>query len=231
MRNLLLTAALLSGHCFSEAAVSEVPANGQGGPSVAGSSKKPPTLVEKVTMKDGRVVEFAGKKRLLKTTLINKDDSGAVTQVLVRLDFRNGETRTFDVLASGLAYQFAGHGAEQKLGDEISNTEDIEDAVLEVDALISRLNQGEWNKERGPGLGGTSILIKALLEFQTAQAAVEGKPAATLEEIAKKVKEFTAAQRAALKASPRVKPIIDRLEAEKVAKSANIDTDALLGSF
>ena len=80
-----------------------------------------------VKMDDGREVEFAGKRRMLKESIIGEDGT-----VSVRLDFVNGESRTF-VLPDSLLARFAGHGAEQKLGDEVAGLADVEDAVMAVD--------------------------------------------------------------------------------------------------
>src|SRR6185369_4077604 len=86
-------------------------------------------------------------------------------RVGVRLDFRNGETRMFEVPA-GLLLQFAGHGAEQKLGDETAGVDDVDDMTLAVDELIDRLNKGEWSMRReGTGVAGTSVLMRALVEY------------------------------------------------------------------
>ena len=52
---------------------------------------KQETQIETITMEDGRVVDFAGKRKLQKTSII------ADGKVQVRLDFRNGQTRLFTV--------------------------------------------------------------------------------------------------------------------------------------
>ena len=115
------------------------------------------TQITTVTMLDGRIVDFPGKRRMLKETIIGEDGS-----VKIRLDFVNGETRLF-TLNPNLILKFAAHGAEQKLGDEIAGVEDIEDAVLAIDELIDRLYSGEWGVARDKsGLAGASILLRAL---------------------------------------------------------------------
>ena len=183
------------------------------------AAKKEP-VVTTVTMDDGRVVEFTGKRKLLKSSQVTGDG-----EVQTRLDFINGETRLFTIPDSLLS-KFAAHGAEQKLGDEIAGVEDVEDAVLAIDDLMDRLNKGEWGVARDKsGLAGASILLRALVEST-------GK---SVDEIKSFLKDKTAAQKAALRVNPKVKPVVDRLEAEKAAKSAKkadaIDTDALLGSL
>lgn len=168
---------------------------------------------EMVEMTDSRIVAFVGKRKMLKESLLTEDN-----KVQIRLDFRNGETRTFTVPAS-LLLKFAAHGAEQKLGDETAGEDDLDDMVLAVDELMDRLNKGEWTtRVAGSGMSGTSVLAKALVE-QT------GK---TIEQIKAFLKDKTQAQKNALRNNPRIKPIVERLEAEKASKSAKVDTDALL---
>lgn len=173
--------------------------------------------VETVVLSDGRSVDFVGKRKLLKDTIINDDGT-----VAVRLDFRNGETRTWTI-PQDLLLQSAGHGAAQKLGDECAGIQDPEDMVLAVDDLIGRLNEGNWNvkREGGSGFAGTSVLLRALVEFS-------GK---SPEEIKAFLKDKTQADKMALRASPQLKPIVDRLEAEKVAKSSKVNTDELFGEL
>lgn len=184
---------------------------------------KQETQIESVKMDDGRIVDFPGKRQLLKSSTITADG-----QVEVRLDFRNGETRLFKVPAA-LVLQFAAHGAEQKLGDEIAGLKDpnggeasIEDKVLTIDALMERLERGEFNARReGNGMAGASVLIRALCELR-------GKSVA-------EVKAFldgkTHAEKLALREVPAVKAIIQRLEAEKASKRPSIDGEALLSDF
>lgn len=183
----------------------------------AAATKKEATAVETVKMDDERLVEFAGKRKLLKESIIEADGT-----VKVRLDFRSGETRTFTI-PPAMLNKFAAHGAEQKLGDEIAGIDDIDDAVLAVDELMGRLNQGEWGVKRdGSGMAGTSVLMRALVEMT-------GK---TPEQIKAFLTGKSQAEKVALRSNPKVKPIVERLEAEKAAKgNAKVDTDALLGEL
>ena len=171
--------------------------------------------VETVVLSDGRSVDFVGKRKMLKETIIEGDT------VSVRLDFRNGETRTF-TLPGELLLKFAGHGAEQKLGDETAGEEDVDDMCLAVDDLIDRLNKGEWSMKReGGGMAGTSVLLRALMELSSK----------TVEQVKEFLKPLTQADKLALRNSPKVKPIVDRLEAEKVSKASKVDTNALLAGL
>ena len=179
-------------------------------------STKIETQVETVTMTDGRVVDFAGKRKLLKESSVNADG-----KVQVRLDFRNGETRLF-TLPDALLNKFAAHGAEQKLGDEIAGLTDTEDCVLAVDELIDRLYNGEWSvKREANGMAGTSVLVRALVEHT-------GK---TVEQIKQFLNGKSQAEKVALRNNPKIKPIVERIEAEKACKKANVDTDAMLGEL
>lgn len=178
---------------------------------------KQETQIESVTMEDGRVVDFAGKRKLLKESFVTPEG-----KVQVRLDFRNGATRLFTV-PEGMLNKFAAHGAEQKLGDEIAGVEDVEDAVIGIDELIDRLYSGEWSQKReANGLAGTSVLVKALVEHT-------GKSVETIKAfLAKK----THAEKVALRGTEGLKPIIARIEAEKASKSTSkIDANALLGEL
>ena len=174
------------------------------------------TTYETVKMSDARLVDFPGKRQLIKTSSVAADGS-----LQTQLDFRNGETRTFTI-PPVLLNQFALHGAEQKLGDEIAGLKEIDDAVMAVDELIDRLYNGEWGvKREANGMAGTSVLARALVE-------VTGKP---IEKIKDFLKSKTHAEKVALRADPKVKAVVDRIEAAKVAKGAQVDTAALLGEL
>lgn len=175
------------------------------------ATAKVETVIETVTMEDGRIVEFAGKRKMLKSS----------KGMSVTIDFRNGQTRVFTVPDS-MVEKFATHGAEQKLGDETAGLEDIDDCVLAVDELIDRLYNGEWGQKReANGMAGTSILARALCELT-------GK---TREQIKSFLSGKSQGEKVALRNSAKVKPIIDRLESEKVNKKSSVDTDALLGEL
>lgn len=206
---------LMTGLCeAAEAAVA-------GGAPPSTGSKKPES--ETVKLSDGRTVEFVGKRRLLKESLFPE---GQLPQV--RLDFRNGETRLFQI-PQELLYRFAAHGAEQKLGDETAGEEDIDDMVMAVDAIIERLSKrnadggfaGEWSTVRQGGMSGTSVLMKALMEFSSKSK----------EEVMAFLKDKTPADKIALRNSAKLKPIVERLESEKLAKASKVDTDALLAGL
>ena len=169
-----------------------------------------------VTMDDGRVVEFPGKRRKQKQSI--ETVSG---DLQVRLDFVNGESRLF-TLPLELISKFALHGAEQKLGDEISGLDDVEDAVMAIDDLMDRLSTGEWSiKRESSGLAGASVLARALIEL-TGKAPTQVKT---------DLKALSQAEKNALRDHPKLKPIIERLEVDKKKKPSTVDTNALLAKF
>lgn len=184
------------------------------------SPTKTKTEAEKVTMEDGRVVEFAGKRKMLKEVIIPAEE-GAYPSV--RFDFRNGKVRVFVV--DKLIQQFAAHGASQKIGDETAGEDDVDDMVLAVDEIIERLSSGEWAAKReGGGFAGVSILMRALMEHS-------GKDEATVKAF---LKPKSHAEKLALRGFAPIKAIVERLEAEKVAKaagSAKVNAAELLGTL
>ena len=183
-------------------------------------TKKPAAEPTTVTMHDGRLVEFPPKRKVSKESFITTNDDGSFT-VQTRLDFRNGESRLFTIPTALLA-KFAAHGAEQKLGDAMSGLANVEDGILAVDDLIDQLYQGNWNTPRAASeMAGASILVRALVELK-------GQP---VEKVKDFVKAKSAAERTALRNAPAVKAIIERLEAEKVAKAGNINADELLNGL
>lgn len=182
---------------------------------------KAETTVETVKMDDERIVEFTGKRRLNKESFVDAEGN-----ILCRLDFRNGETRTFK-LPQTLVAKAAAHGIEQKLGDEMSGIEDLEDAIQAVDELMERLGKGEWNAKRegGTGFAGASILARALVE-------ATGK---TIEEVKAFMSGLTNGQKLALRGDETLAPIVKRLEAEKAARATKgkpaVDTGSLLAGL
>lgn len=211
LRNGLMAAVAVT---LMEAAASDAAAAGGSGPvgPATPNASKTKAEVETVQMEDGRSVAFAGKKRMLKEVILTEG-----TLPSVRFDFRNGKTRTF-VVPQALLYQFAAHGASQKIGDESAGNDDVDDMVEETDDLISRLTGDpekgiapEWSAKReAGGFAGVSILLKALMEHS-------GKDEATVRAF---LKPKTHGEKMALRGHPPVKAIVERLEEEKRAKAA-----------
>ena len=179
-------------------------------------------VVETVGMTDGRKVDFAGKRKMLKDIVVEGNG------VSVRFDFRSGETRTFAVPKQHLLYS-AGHGYAQKLGDTVAglkddqgNPADEDDMLLEIEGLHEKLASGDWNSVRsGGGFAGMSVLAKALVELTKKSA----------EDIKAFLKGRTMAEKQALRNSEKLSPIIAKLEANKVKKASKVDTEALLAGI
>jgi hypothetical protein len=191
-----------------------------------GKPAKPKTIVTTVKMSDGRKVDFAGKRDLVKNYY--PDEAQATVKVV--LDFRNGETRTFYPHPS-LLLTFAGHGAIQKLGDELADPKltDIDDKIAAIDSLIAQLDTGEWSARReGDEFAGTSVLLKALVELTQKEGE---QPADAVTRVKAFLKGKSQNEKLALRNSPKIKPIVERIEAEKAAKSAQVDTDSLLAEL
>lgn len=188
------------------------------------TSKKTATLYEAVTMTDGRTVSFPGKTKIVKEAILTDAEGNAYALPGVRFDFRNGEVRYFQV-NEAVAAKLMAHGALQKIGDAAAGAESLDDAILAIDTVIDALGRGEWGRERGKGDGvsGASILYKALLE-------VTGKAPAEVREFLDKMSQK---EKIALRQAAKLRPVIERLEAEKAAKAkdAGIDSDALLGGL
>jgi hypothetical protein len=182
--------------------------------------KKAATVYNSVKMDDGRIVDFPGKRRLLKNSEVSKDGFTVTTT----FDFVHGESRSFTIEANhALFAQFCAHGIEQKIGDEVAGLEDPEDMVEAVDAIIERLQAGEWAAKReSSGMAGISVLGKALVK-------VSGK---TAEQIREFLKGKSNAEKLALRNSPKLAPVIAELEANKKRKpKAEVDTESLLGEL
>lgn len=169
-----------------------------------------------IKLADGRIVDFVGKRKAIKSTYIT--ESG---QIHLRIDFRNGETRDF-ALNPNLVTKFAAHGAEQKYGDEWAGVEDVDDMVLAVDELHSRLEAGDWSvKRESGGIAGTSVLVRALVEYS-------GK---SVDEVKKYLSDKSQPEKMALRANAKIRPIVERIESEKLSRASKVDSDQLLSSL
>lgn len=213
--------------------------------NTTGSTKKK-AEVTMVKMTDGREVGFAGKRRVNKETLIDESkiavDGNTVTiedgAVSIRMDFRNGDTRTLPIKAAMIA-RFSGHGGEQKYGDELAAPADKplseEDMVLAIDELHSQLfEKGEWRAASEGAVGGAGVVVKAIME-------ASGK---SLEEVKKYLQgKLDAAKAANQKLSrkelydsfrnpnSKVGQIVERMEKERLAKENKVDADKALAEL
>jgi len=205
------------------------------------------TEVQNVTMTDGRTVGFAGKRKVNKETLLDETkivlDGNTVTleegAVVVRMDFRNGETRTLP-LPLILLPRFAGHGGEQKYGDELASPADKplseEDMVLAIDDLHSRIMQGEWSMQRegGGGFAGASVVVRAIVE--ASGKTIEDVKAFLQKKLDAAVARGEKLSRKELYDSFRnpgskTGQIIKRMEDERLAKESKLDADEALAEL
>lgn len=206
--------------------------------AAAAAPAKAKTEIVTVKMDDGRVVEFAGKRR------INKETSFDASNIYVRFDFRSGETRMFaaphgqtdlqNPVILGLL-KAAGHGLEQKLGDELAGVKDIEDAVEALDQLMARFNdrglREGWTlgAQEGSGFAGASVLARALVE-------VTGQD---ITAVRKYLSDMDNKTKLALRGDPTVAPAIKRLEDERAKRAAErgakaaapVDTSSILAAL
>lgn len=198
-----------------------------------------------VKMSDGRTVIFVNARKQLKETIIDEskiqlDEAGGMLviqpgAVSIRMDFVNGETRLFPIPLSLFA-KAAGHGGEQKYGDETASCKDVDDAVIAVDELNENIQQGKWTTrtEGGDAYAGASIVIKAIME-------ASGKDQTTVKAFLQGMLDSAKAKGESLSRkalydsfrapNTKVGQIIARLEAEKLAKSAKVDGDAKLAEL
>ena len=194
---------------------------------------KPETVYETVEMSDGRKVAFAGNRKVDKTVTVHEDGN-----VTVRLDFRNGETRSLSTteLARDVILQACGHGLSQKIGDNFAGVKEVDDMVLETDDMLTRLRAGDWSiqREAGDSAAGASVVIKALVEHT-------GKTVAEIKAFLQgKLDKAKAANQKLSRQdlynsfrvpSSPVAGIIKRLEEERMAKSAKANAVDLLAEL
>lgn len=203
--------------------------------TVATPAKAKPE-VRTVTMTDGRKVDFAGKRKMLKEIVVDGKS------VAVRFDWDSGETRVFPVPPQHLLYS-AGHGYAQKLGDSVAGLKDndgqpadADDQLLEIEQLHERLNGSEdWKvTAEGGSAGGGSVIIQAIAE-STGKTVDQVKQfiSAKLTEAEAKGQTLTKqALYASFRNSEKLRPIIRRLEDEKASKRKHlINADDMLNEI
>lgn len=170
-----------------------------------------------VTATNGKQYTFNKRVTLHKETEVLEDGSIKVT--LVAKDGTVNES----ILNPSTVLQLAQFGAMAKLANCFHVEEDIEDAFTSVDELVAQLNAGNWTRERTKGEGkGGSMIVRAIVE-------VMGVPKqAAIDYLA----NLTMAQKFALAQTDELRPVVERLKAEKAAKKASgknaVDTGSLL---
>ncbi len=210
---------------------------------VAEKAVKSKTVYTTVEMEDGSKHEFPGTRIVDKSYDVG--DDGTVTAVF---KFRNGAIRRLSSADMNQTTNLTllGHGIVQKVGDEWSDAKSkqmsVDDVVLTCDEIIDRLKKGEFTvaREGGDSMAGASVVIRAIIEATKETKGVEKTPAevkAYLDGILERSKGTEKPlTRQALYASfkkpgSRTAAIIERLEKEKLAKTAAVDTDGLLDQF
>lgn len=149
---------------------------------------------------------------------------------IMQLRFGNGSTMhvTGDDLKTVAGACFW-HGAKQKLVDaaamsrnpETGKSATIDDKEAAVREVFERLQAGEWNKTREGGATG-GLLLRALLRMY------DGRK--SREEIETFLESKTDAEKAALRANPKVAAIIAEIKAEAPPVAA-VDSNAMLGEL
>lgn len=209
--------------------------NGSGTPATAAAAAKAAkTEYETVKMKDGREVQFAGKRKLDKTVIADVEND----KVTVRFDLRNGSSLSLaNTELNKLTQLLAlGHGISQKVGDEVAGVAKVEDMFLGMEEMIGRLKAGEWRAAAAAGdsFSGASIVIQAIAE-------VTGKTSDWIKDFLTKKLEKAKANneklsRADLYASFRdpnsdTGKVIQRLEQEERSKETKVKAADLLGEI
>lgn len=160
-----------------------------------------------ITMQNGTTQEFTPKRKMNKVITINQSGD-----IVVELSFINGVQQSFTISESDL-YKFAVHGASAKFSEVFNNEDDLEDGINATEEFFHRLTtKGEWSASRARGEGkGGSMLVQAIKE-------VYGYEVSKIREF---LEDKTHAQKMAMLASAELKPVVDRLKAEKAAKGKN----------
>ena len=168
------------------------------------------TESRKITMNDGRVVEFGEKQRMDKSYGVTPDGL-----VFVQIDFDNNETISMEVdPASKLGHDAMGHGLSQKLGDGGAGAENTADAFEAILEIAARLARGEWRKTSEAGAGGTAKGSSELIE---ALMAVTNR---TKEVAREMLSKLDAADKRALRITPAISAAIKVIQAGRAPSKA-----------
>lgn len=142
--------------------------------------------------------------------------------LVVRFTFVNGTTREYAVNPD-LMDKFALHGALQKYGDHIAGTENLDDAITELDELHEQLSSGLWSTRKEGTGAGASLLVAALAEYK-------GKSVAEIKAWFEATGK-TAADKAKIRKVPAIAAIIKKLEATRAARNAPVDENEVLSGL
>lgn len=200
----------------------------------AEAQAKAKTEYETVKMEDGREVRFAGKRQIDKTVEVDAEKQA----VTVRFDFRNG--KTLSIASTDLSIETVlkalGHGLSQKCGDEAAGSTKVEDSVLAVEDMMTRLKEGKWEAARAAGdsFSGASLVIRAICEVtgksvEAVKAFLNGK----LEAAKARGEKLSRADLYASFRAPNsaTGAVIQRMEQEERAKNAKVDAGDLISEL
>ena len=144
-------------------------------------------------------------------------DEELMTVTLTHVQGRS-ETFAFNALPAPIQARLGLYGLTQKLSDKAAK-EAGTPAAEKWDGIMSAyaaLLNGDWST-RGEGAG--SMLLRAMCEAY---------PARGREELKAVIDGWSTAERNAVSRSSRIKPILDRLQAER---ASDIDADDLLAEL
>jgi hypothetical protein len=190
----------------------------------------------KITMDDGRVLDFGEK------TKIQKEHGLKDGNVFARIDFDNG--KTIEVVAycgnlgeiaayagddeaqketakhAAATLMAVGHGLVQKLGDAAAGAESTDDAFESILEVATRFSKGDWKKARegGGSAKGSSELVLALTEYLQ-----QSKPETTKDTVRELLSAVTPQEKAALRKLDPVAKIIERIKAERAPSAKEKD--------
>ena len=111
------------------------------------------------------------------------------------------------------------HGLTQKLSDATASSAGLlseDEKWSAMNEVYAALHAGQWSMKRE---GAGSLLLRALCELS---------PHADKQVLRAKVEAWTPAERRAVSANPKIRPIIARLEAER---TTDVDSDDLLAEL
>lgn len=141
----------------------------------------------------------------------------------VTFDFGDSGSSVFDLskVSAEMLTQLALHGASQKGGDSYASAKSATEgtdmspedwAKSQVDGVIEQLYNDDWSVRRAGGAGSITDLARALSEVM--DDVDEAAAAARLTDASKEDK-------AALRAHPQVKAVLERLRAERAMAKAD----------
>lgn len=145
--------------------------------------------------------------------------------------FRDNTSLLIDLLAltPEIKHQLMVHGLKQKVADaaaiprstETGRAASDEEKIDAMRAVANRLMMGQWNATREGGGATGGLLLRALIELY---------PTKTREQLVDYLAGKTDKEKAALRTSPKIAPIIDRLKAE-AGRDTGVDADELLSDL